>query len=282
MAYVQTRLGRWFYEEHGHVRREGDAPIVLLHSLLCDGGMWRAQLGPLAGIGRCVVFDGPGHGHSEVPPPFTLEDNTLALVDALRELGIESAVFVGLSWGGMLAMRMAILHPERVRAMALIDTSAEPHGLAERVKYRAFVGFARRFGLPPKLVDRELAPQMFSERTLRERPELKDQFARTVNGYPREGTARASLAVAVRRKSITDRLGLIRAPTLVVCGREDRATPPRCSEAIASRIKGARLVWIDDAGHLSAVERPLAVNAALVPFVQGHASARPEPAFATP
>jgi pimeloyl-ACP methyl ester carboxylesterase len=67
-----------------------------------------------------------------------------------------------------------------------------------------------------------------------------------------------------------DRLGAIKAPTLVVSGREDRVTPPSHSETIASHIAGARLEWIEGAGHMSAFERPEAVNAKLVPFVREH------------
>jgi pimeloyl-ACP methyl ester carboxylesterase len=157
-----------------------------------------------------------------------------------------------------------------VRALALLDTSAEEVPTGEKVRFRMMVSFSRRFGLPPGLVESQIAPLMFCARTLRERPELAVAFGRTVNGYPREGTARAALAVAIHRKSIVDRIGAIKVPTLVLCGREDRATPPERSRTIAAKIPGARLEWIDDAGHLSAVERPEAVNAHLVPFVRAH------------
>src|SRR4051794_28950889 len=60
MAYVRTRLGRWFYEERGTAKRAGDPPIVLLHGLLFDGGAWRKQVEPLAALGRVIVIDGPG------------------------------------------------------------------------------------------------------------------------------------------------------------------------------------------------------------------------------
>src|SRR5690349_7141247 len=109
MAYVRTRLGRWFYEELGETKREGDPTIVLLHGLLFDGGMWRGQLEPLAALGRVLVFDGPGHGKSEEPPRFTLEDHADALaIDAFGELDVDKAILVGLSWGGMISMRAAI------------------------------------------------------------------------------------------------------------------------------------------------------------------------------
>jgi pimeloyl-ACP methyl ester carboxylesterase len=268
MPYARTRLGRWFYEERGVSKRPSDAAIVLWPSLLCDGGMFRQQIEPLAALGRVVVFDGPGHGKSEVPPPFSLEDNAEAMVDAFGELRIDRAVIVGLSWGGMLGMRMALQHASRVRALALIDTSAEAEYPARAVKYRLFVSVARRIGLPPALIDKQIVPLFFAESTLRERPELVERFVRAANGFPREGLARAALAVVVHRKDILAGVGAIHAPTLVLCGREDRATEPVHSERIAQRIRGARLVTVEGAGHLSALERPQAVNDALVPFVR--------------
>ena len=96
MAYVRTRLGRWFYEERGTAKREGDPPIVLLHGLLFDGGMWRKQVEPLTALGRVILIDGPGHGKSESPPRFSLEDHADALaIDAFGELKIPRAILVG-------------------------------------------------------------------------------------------------------------------------------------------------------------------------------------------
>jgi 3-oxoadipate enol-lactonase len=230
--------------------------------------MWREQLEPLAALGRVVVFDPPGHGKSEVPPHFTLEDNADALLDAFDALRIDRAVLVGLSWGGMLGMRMALKHERRVRALALLDTSAEAEDRLRAIKYRVFVSVARRVGLPPRLLDTEITPLFFTERTRRERPDLVTRFVRAANGFPREGTARAALAVVVHRKDISSRIGAIRIPTLVVCGRDDRATEPVHSERIAAAIPGARLAWIEGAAHLSALEQPRAVNDVLVPFVR--------------
>src|ERR1700690_3706217 len=71
--YVSTRLGRWYYEEHGK-GRDGEA-IVLWHSFLCDGGMWDGQIDTLARTTHVRLLDGPGHEKSEAPPPFSLDDN---------------------------------------------------------------------------------------------------------------------------------------------------------------------------------------------------------------
>jgi pimeloyl-ACP methyl ester carboxylesterase len=271
MAYVRTRLGRWFYEERGTAQRAGQSAIVLLHGLLFDGGMWAKQIEALAPLGRIVVFDGPGHGKStELPPPFSLEDHSDALMDAFGELRIDRAVLVGLSWGGMVAMRAGIMHPSRVKAMALLDTGADREPTKNRVKYRLMISFARRYGIPRWMVDREIKSILFGPDTLREQPELVDRFYARVNGFARDALSRAAKAVVVKRVSIVEKLARIEAPALVIHGRDDRARPPADAEQIVQHVKGARLEWIERCGHMSAIERPDAVNAALVPFVREH------------
>jgi 3-oxoadipate enol-lactonase len=273
MAYVRTRLGRWFYDEHGAAARQGDATIVLLHSLLCDGSMWRGQVGPLSELGRVLVLDSPGHGKSEVPPPFTLEENAHALEDALDGLGVAKAVIVGLSWGGMLAMRLALQRPERVAAMVLLDTSADGTLLRERVEYRLMCALALRIGLPPRLAAKKVVPLMFAPRTRETRPELVADFLRTMSGFPREGLVRATMAVSIERASIVESLRKVRVPTLVGHGEEDSATPPEMSRRIASHIAGSELVVFPKLGHLSALEDADLVNGWVVPWVKTHLAA---------
>jgi 3-oxoadipate enol-lactonase len=276
MAYLRTRLGRWFYEDlEKDGACEGGAPtIVLLHSLLCDGGMWRGQVAPLRALGRVVVLDGPGHGKSEVPPPFTLEDHARTLVEAFDALDIPRALIVGLSWGGMLAMRIALTHPSRLAAMVLLDTSADGTLLRERIEYRAMCALARRVGLPPALVRKKIVPLMFAAGTRESAPELVDEFVRTLGGLPREGVTLAVKAVSIDRPSILERLREVNLPTLVGYGAEDVATPPDHSRRIAGRIAGSEVVPFARAGHLSALEAPSVVNAAIVPFVREHMAPR--------
>ena len=269
MSYVRTHLGQWFYESHGSRKERGDPTIVLCHGLLFDGTQWDGQVDALSALGHVLVIDGPGHGKSDVPPPFSLDDHTRAFVDALDALGVDELVMVGLSWGGMLAMRVALSPAaSRLRAMALLDTSADAEGWKDAMKYRLMASFARRFGIPSRLVEKEIAPTMFCPKTLRAHPELVAEVTRRVNGYSRAGVARAALAVIVERKSVLERLSSITVPTLVLCGREDTATVPARSEAIASRIPRAKLAWIEDSGHMSAIEQPEAVANLIVPFVR--------------
>jgi 3-oxoadipate enol-lactonase len=275
MAYVRSRLGRLFVEERGVALRSGTPAIVLLHGLLFDGGMWQAQLEPLSALGRVVVFDGPGHGKSEPAPRFVLEEHADAMFDALGELGIRRAVIVGISWGGMIGMRLALQHPEKVAGLVLMDSSAEAETFVNRVRFRALIAMHRRVGIPPPIFDKEVAPRMYGPKTIAERPGLLDQTYRRAMGFDRGGLSRACVAVAVHRKDILAELPRIKTPTLVLCGREDASTPLVHSERIAGAIPGARLVVFDGLGHMIAIEDPAAVNAELVPFVAGCLDARP-------
>jgi 3-oxoadipate enol-lactonase len=268
MSYVRTRLGRWFYEERGAPKRPRAPAILLMHGFFFDGRMWKGQVEPLAALGRVIVLDGPGHGRSEAPPRFSLEDNADALLDVYAELGLESAVLVGISWGGMTAMRMALQHPEKVRALALLDTSAGQELTTNRVKYRILTAFTRRYGIPPRVVEREMLPKFFGPTYLREHREEALGYMRAGAGFERDGVARAALGVLVKRKNIERALGRIHTPTLVLYGADDAATPPHRSETIARGIAGAKLVVVSGAGHMSAIEQPARVNEHLVPFVQ--------------
>ena len=264
---VGTPMGTWSYAIQGERRHPADPDVLLLHGLFIDSTLWRGQVEPLARLGRVVTLDLPGHGRSEVPPPFDLHQHAEALAEALPSMGIRRAVCVGWSWGGTLSLLLALAHPARVAALALLDTNAEAQTSSRRAKYRVLVEIVRQFGLAPWLARGQIVPLMLSRRSRRERPDLVEEFVRSASGLPREALVRAALAVAVDPPDILDRLGGVTVPTLVVCGREDRGNPPALSEHLARALPGARLEWIEGAGHLSPMERPDEVNRVLVPFV---------------
>lgn len=264
---VATPMGRWSYAVCGQRRRPEDPDVLLLHGLFIDSSLWRAQVGPLAQLGRVVALDMPGHGRSEVPPPFDLPGHAEALGAALPAMGVQRAVCVGWSWGGALSLHLALRRPAAVAGLALLDSSAEAQTRYRKAKYRLLVGVVRRFGLSPWLARRQIAPLMFGARTRRERPELVEEFVRSATSLPREALVRAALAVAIEAPDVLGRLGAVSAPALVLCGRDDRGYPPPLSERLAQGIPGARLEWIEGAGHLAPLERPEEVNRHLVPFV---------------
>jgi 3-oxoadipate enol-lactonase len=220
-----------------------------------------------------VVLDGPGHGRSEVPPPFTLEEHARAVVDAMDELRVETAVVVGLSWGGMTALRLGLYRPDRLRGLVVLDANADASTLRERLEYGLMVGVARRIGLPDAIVRARVVPLMFSQRTQKRSPEVVSDFVRKVGGASREGLAIATNTVSIARPSILGSLSAIRTPTLVGYGEDDVPTPLSRSQQIASRIRGATLVAFPGVGHMSALEDPAVVNPHLVPFVREHLGA---------
>lgn len=267
MPYARSRVGRLFYREYGTEMKKGDPAIVLLHGFLFEGGMWRHQVEPLSELGRVIVFDGPGHGKSEDPPePYRLEEHVDGIAEALTELGVERAIVVGLSWGGMLAMRFALQHPSRTAGLALLDTSAEIESRTDKLRATLLLFVYRHFGLPPSLFGKEIAPKMFGKKTRREHPEIALETKQMLLGFSHEGVVRTGRELAFR-KSILSNVHKITAPTLVMCGSDDTMTVPARSHAIATRIAGARLVMLDDAGHLISLEKPNEVNSVLVPFV---------------
>ena len=261
MGYIQTRAGRLFVEAAGR------GPAVLLwHSFLCDRTMWRAQVDALQGDYRLILIDGPGHGLSSPPPPaFALADCALAALEVLDAAGVERAVVGGISWGGIVAMQVALRAPERVRALALLDTSADRETPFARLRNGCLARIARRYGILT-ILEPFIVASLFSRRVPREAPEVCARVLRSMRAADRETLFRVMTAIAGRESFLAE-LGRIRVPTLVVVGGEDRLTRPLHSERIARRIAGARLEVIAGAGHLTAVEAPAEVTRLLQEFL---------------
>lgn len=243
----------------------GEGPVVLLgHSLLCGRWMWDGVAPKLAEKYKVVNAEFRGHHASTCATPYTMDDladDWLALLD---ELGADKAALVGLSMGGMTAMRVALRAPERVSALVLMDSSADREPWIKRLKYRIMTWLYRRNGFNDSLL-KQIAPIMFGSTTMRSRPELVEQLAAHLREHDRAELIRVINAV-VRRNAMSP-IEAIKAPTLVLVGEQDAATVPARSEAIARRIHGATLVRIPDAGHLSALEQPDRVAQATLDFL---------------
>lgn len=248
---VETRVGRLFVDVAG----EGD-PLVLWPSLLTDGSMWRFQHGPLRERFQTITIDPPGHGRSaHVARGFSLEDCADAAREVLEALEIAGPVhWAGLSWGGMTGMRFALRYPERVRRLALLDTSAAAESRRKLPSYYAMAFVSRRLGAIKPLLDR-IEPIYFTAESVRNRRDIVDPFRDHVARMDPPSTGHCVDAVIFHRKDIRPRLGAIQAPTLVLVGRDDKATPPARSREIADRIPAARLVEVPGAAHLSALEQ---------------------------
>jgi pimeloyl-ACP methyl ester carboxylesterase len=170
---------------------------------------------------------------------------------------IGRAALCGLSLGGMTAMRVALVAPAKVSALALLDTSADAEGLRGRAQTSLMAVAVRVFGHRGP-VYRVIAQLMFSPTAAREQPELVARELARMREKDRRGIFYTTLAAA-GRDSVLAELAGVRCPTLVLVGEEDVATPPRVAERIAQAVEGARLVCLPKIGHLSALEAPDAV-----------------------
>lgn len=246
----------------------GDGPVVLLgHSLLCDGRMWDKVVPTLSERFRVINVDFRGHRHSTAPRPFSLDDlarDWLAVLDAEQ---VSRAALCGLSMGGMTALRVALRAPERVAGMALIDSNGAREGRFNRIKYSIMAAMYRRTGYSAVL-ERAVKKLMFGRSTLRQRPELVAELRDMVRGHDREQLTRAIVAV-FRRDSVLEQLHRIECPALILVGAEDLATPPDRSEALHAGLKSSSLEVLPRAGHLSAMEQPERVAAAVAGFLDG-------------
>jgi pimeloyl-ACP methyl ester carboxylesterase len=260
MPILEREGARISYEVAGQ-----GPPVILGHSLLCDSHMWDAVVPALATNHRVINVDARGHGASRSGGAFTLEDLAADWIAILDREGIERAALVGLSMGGMTAMRLALESPERVAGLALLDTSADSDTAAHRVQYR-IMAEATRFAGHLKVLEGTLNKVMFGRTSLRTRRELVARQVDRWRAHPPRLIYHAARAVMDRRP-VLERLGAIDCPTLVLVGDEDAALSPACSRRIAGAIRGAELVVVPGAGHLTALEAPEAVVTALVRFL---------------
>ena len=231
------------------------APVVFLHGLGMTRTGWDAQLEALADDYRCVAWDMPGYGVSEPLAEFSLAaaaDSAAMLIDRLGG----SAHVVGLSMGGMIALQLALRHPECVRSLSLVDTSPA-FGLdgTDPAAWRA-----------ARLAPLEAGAQIseFAEPVLRgvmgpnPDPAAVDAAVASMLRVPISGLMQT--IAALPDHDVRDRLSTINAPTLVVVGELDEETPPAYSEALVAGIPGARLEVIPGVGHLTPFEAPAALS----------------------
>ena len=246
-----------------------DAPVVVLsNSLGATRAMWDPQVPALAERYRVITYDSRGHGESPVPPgPYSLDDlvdDVVALLDRVRAARAHVA---GLSLGGMTAMRLAAREPARVHRLALLCTSAL---LGPRETWTDRARTARTEGtgtLAPVVVGRWFTPG-FAEA----HPDLTARMQGMITATPDEGYAGCCEAIA--DMDLRADLARIAAPTLVVSGAEDPATPPEHQRAIADGIAGAELVTVSPGAHLANVESPLQVSGALLGHFDAAGGAR--------
>lgn len=247
----------------------GSPVVLLVHGFPLNRSMWDPQIGVLRGSGaRVIAPDLRGFGASEAGPPgpLTMEQHADDLVALLDALGIvERVLFVGLSMGGYVAFAFWRRHSERVRAFVLADTRAAPDAPQQVIDREAMARAVEDAHSPEPSIKNRM-PRMFS-RTLRQGAPVERQVEAMMASTSPRAVADGERALALRVSSFAT-LPTISVPTLVIVGEHDQLTPPSDSAEIVSGVPGARLVTIDQAGHMSNMENPAAFNDALVSFLE--------------
>jgi 3-oxoadipate enol-lactonase len=241
-----------------------DGPFVVwLGSLGSTTAMWDPQIAEFDDRFRNVLIDHPGHGTSPtLPGPYTIAGLADGVVAHLDDAGIERAHVVGLSIGAMVGMAMAIDHPERVDRVALLCTSAQ---LGPSTAWEERAAAVRDAGGPGVIaeivVGRWLSPDYRGAH-----PDEFAAFVEMVSSVDAEGYALCCEAIAAM--DLRADLPAVRAPTLVISGALDPATPLEHGELIASLVPGARMEIVE-AAHLASWERAAEVNELLADHLLG-------------
>jgi 3-oxoadipate enol-lactonase len=246
------------YDEAGD---GGATPIVFLHGVGSDKSVWRPQMDHFGRERRAIAFDYPGYGESDpAPEGSTRDDYAAAILAAMSELGVGRAHICGLSLGGVVAIAIHAAGADRVASLILADSFAShPDGAAIFQRSCAALEAGTLSEFAEARVDVLLAQP--ADPTVRS--EVVETMGRIDPGAYRTG------AEAVWLADESERVHAIRVPTLVVCGSEDRVTPPALSRSLAGMIPGAQSALVEGAGHLSNLERPDAFNTLVGAFVRG-------------
>jgi 3-oxoadipate enol-lactonase len=227
-----------------------EAPVLVLsNSMGTTMAMWDDQLAPHTGRLRVLRYDHPGHGSSDLlPGPYTMEQLGGDLLGLLDDLGLERVSFCGLSLGGMVGMWLAANAPERVDRLALCCTAGKVDGQV----YLERAAKVRAGGTGS--VAAEVAERWFTPAFRARAPQAVARAVAMLLATPDEGYAGCCEAIAAM--DLRAGLPAITAPTLVIAGGDDPATPPAQAEAIAAAIVGARLELAPGAAHLANIEQP--------------------------
>jgi 3-oxoadipate enol-lactonase len=241
----------------------GDGPaVVLSHGFLMDREMFAPQVEVLSGEFRVITWDERGFGETEFDgEPFTYWDSARDCLGLLDHLGIEQAVLGGMSQGGFLSLRAALLAPERVRALVLIDTQAGGEDPARLPAYRQMQETWLQVGPVDDLAN-AIAGLIIGDPTLSESWIAKWKALQL-------DSMRAPADCLFERDDITDRLGEISCPAIVFHGTADMSIEMDRAQALCGGLAGCEgVVRIEGAPHASNLTHPDEVNGLLLDFLR--------------
>ena len=248
---------------HAVVTGRDDAPaVVLSNSLGSTRRMWDAQLTALEERFRVIRYDIRGHGESPVPDgPYSIDDLADDVVALLDRLGISSAHLVGLSLGGMTAMRVAVRNRDRVNRVALLCTGAQLTPSSAWTDRAATVRSAGTAAVAEAVVARWFTPDYLADHQ-----DSREYYESMVAATPVEGYASCCEAIATMDQRAD--LPKITAPTLAIAGADDPATPPPKLAEITDNVAHGRLLVVPHSAHLANAQQPQIITPAIIEHLE--------------
>ncbi|GAA2365647.1 alpha/beta fold hydrolase [Streptomyces cuspidosporus] len=241
-----------------HLEEAGDGgPLLLcLHGIGSSSAAFAPQFAALGGAYRMVAWDAPGYGRSADPEaPLTMDDFADLAAEVIRARGGRAHV-LGVSWGGVIALRLGVRHPGLVASLMVVgSTPGSGTDPDKAAAMRARAGELARLG--PEAFAAARGPRLLTEGAP---AELVEHVTATMAASVRlPGYGHAAEAMATT--DLRGELHRVTAPTLVLCGDQDRITGPDASQALAGGLHKTAYVIVKDAGHLANQEQPEHVNA---------------------
>ncbi len=256
MPYADVNGQRIYFEDTG-----GDgAPVILAHGFLMDSSMFEPQVEALGADHRVITWDERGFGQTEFDAqPFTYWDSASDLLGLMDHLSIDRAVVGGMSQGGFVSLRAALLAPERVRALILLDTGATAQSAEAAEQEQGMAEAWLTHGPVDELVN-AVADLIINE------PEENKRWIAKWQARPKE-LMRHPAACLFGREDVSDRLAEITCPAIVVHGVDDVALTMEDAEALADGLPGAGPVVKVPGAHAANLTHPGPVNDALRGFL---------------
>lgn len=240
----------------------GAPAVVFVHSLGTDHRVWDRVVPALATDHRTLSYDLRGHGLSDAPAgPYRLDQLAEDLQGLVEERGVASAVLVGISIGGQIALECAARHPAAVRGLVLADTAAR---IGSVDGWNQRIDAVEASGL--ESIVHGVLERWFASSFRAEEPSCVQGFGHILSRMPVAGYV-ASCA-ALRDGDLTETARRVKMPALVLTGSEDQATTPEEGRALAGLLPNARFELLEGAAHLPCVEQPSRVAGAIRRFLE--------------
>ena len=254
--------------QHYDLTGPADGPVLLFaNSIGTSFHIWDAVVPHLSDRYRILRYDMRGHGLTQVTPVSEdagysmdiLADDAAGLLDAL---GIARAHLSGLSIGGMMAQRLAVKAPARIHGLILCDTAGV---IGPASVWTDRIAAIRARGMTA--ISDGVMARWFTQAFRDSRPDQIRGYTAMVARTTEDGYV--GCAMAIRDADLRTANAGIKAPTLVICGEHDVATPPDAARELAAGIPGARFELLPGAAHIPGVEKPAELAALVDGFLRG-------------